>query len=738
MLATAPAVVDRVLGPVLRPVHWGGGAAIDSVSLVDLVDGASFCVSRPSGDIEGGVDGLYIAGRRALSRWVLRVDGEPLLAIDGNLDDPAAATFVGRAQRSPHRQAGLPDASGCIVVRRRVLGPGSALRDDVEIRNVGDEATYVQVEVDVGADMADALDVYHGRGRPEPVEPRLVDGALVLARRRGDHKVGCRVTASEDVQVGPGGLRWEGIVPARSSRVVSFLVAPVAGDEAVGPDAKPQPRPAAHGSESGERLERWHRGVPAIETDHEPLALALRRSAHDLGALRLMDPEFPERAVVAAGAPWFLALHGRDALLAAWMSMVVDPDLALGTLETLARFQGADVDDRTEEQPGRILHRLRVGPAGFGDGQAGPGGAISYGSVDSTPLFVMLLGELRRWGLAPEVVDRLLPHVDRALEWITTFGDRDGDGYVEYQRPTDRGERHQGWKDSHDPIRFPDGTVAKGPIALAEVQAYTYAAFRARAHFAAEADDAAGATTWGERARALQEAFNRDFWVDDCGLLAVALDGDKRAVPALTSNIGHCLWTGILDEDKAAAVAKHLVASDLFSGWGVRTLGWSMGGFDPVSLHTGAVWPHDNALCVAGLVRYGRVDEAHHIALAQLEAAALSDPAPGRLGVLCGFDRDDVRAPVRYPDACTSRAWSAAAPLAYLRALLRLDPWVPKGKLSLAPALPAPIGRLHVSRIPLLGSRVTVTVEGDHVEVDGLPPGVDLVSEPRLPRSAEL
>jgi glycogen debranching enzyme len=481
--------------------------------------------------------------------------------------------------------------------------------------------------------------------------------------------------------------------------------------------------------------------VPNIETDFHPLARALRRSAHDLGSLRLLDPEFPERAVVAAGAPWFLSLHGRDALLAAWMSMVVDPDLALGTLETLARFQGTDVDDRTEEQPGRILHRLRVGPAGFGDGRggrAGPGGAISYGSVDATPLFVMLLGELRRWGLAPEVVDRLLPHADRALEWITTFGDRDGDGYVEYLRPTDRGERHQGWKDSHDPIRFPDGTVARGPIALAEVQAYTYAAFRARAHFAVEAGDAAGAAAWGERARSLQEAFNRDFWVDDHGLVAVALDGDKRPVPALTSNIGHCLWTGILDEPKAAAVAKHLVASDLFSGWGVRTLAWSMGGYDPVSLHTGAVWPHDNALCVAGLVRYGRVDEAHHIVLAQLEAAVSGSGEDGRLGVLCGFDRDDVRAPVRYPDACSSRAWSAAAPLGYLRALLRLDPWVPKGKLSLAPALPAPIRRLHVARIPLLGSRVTVTVEGDQAEVDGLPPGIELVSEPRLPRSAEL
>jgi glycogen debranching enzyme len=700
-------------------------AVIDGVS---LVDGSSFCVSRATGDLVGDVDGLYVAGRRVLSRCVLRLDGRALVPIDRHLDDPAAATFVARA-------GGSAQGDSPVVVRRRLVGSDPCLHDDIEVRNVGDEATYVEVELEVAADMAGALDVYHGRARSEPVEPQDVDGEIVLARGRGGSRVGCRVAASENVLVGAGTLRWEAIVPARSTRTVTFVVTPLpaAGDDQA---STPAPRSArTRGSESGERLERWRRGVPDIDTDHHPLALALRRSARDLGTLRVLDPEFPERAAVAAGSPWFLAVHGRDALLAAWMSMVVDPDLALGTLETLARFQGTDVDDRTEEQPGRIPHRLPFGPDGFGDGGAGLGGTISYGAVDATPLFVMLLGELRRWGLAPEVVERLLPHADRALDWITDFGDRDGDGYVEYQRPTDRGELHQGWKDSRDPVRFPDGQVARGPIALAEVQAYVYAAFRARAHFAVEAGDAAAAAMWRDRASALQAAFNRDFWVEDRGWVAMALDGDKRPVPALTSNIGHCLWTGILDEPKAAAVAKHLVSSDLFSGWGVRTMAASMGGYDPVSLHTGAVWPHDNALCVAGLVRYGRVDEAHHIVMAQLEAAGADG---GRLAVLCGFDRDDVQGPVRFPDACTIRAWSAATPLAYLRALLRIDPWVPKGKLSLAPALPAAIRRLHVSRIPLLGSRVTVRVEGDDVDVDGLPPGIELLSDPRLPRSADL
>jgi len=483
-------------------------------------------------------------------------------------------------------------------------------------------------------------------------------------------------------------------------------------------------------SESGWRLDRWERGVPQVTSDSQGLLATLRRSAHDLGSLRVLDPDYPERAVVAAGAPWFLALHGRDALFAAYMSLILDPELALGTVETLARFQGTDLDERTEEQPGRILHRLGFGPMGFGSLAPGPGPAVSYGSVDSTPLFVMLLGELRRWGLAPEVVDRLLPHADRALDWITSFGDRDGDGYVEYRRTTDRGERHQAWKDSPQPIRFPDGRPAFGPVAPAEVQGYVYAAYRARSHFAAEAGDDEGADRWRRAAAELRAAFNRDFWVDDVGYVALALDGEKRPVGSLASNLGHCLWTGILDQDKAAVVAKHLLSDDLFSGWGVRTLAASMGGYDPIGAHTGAVWPHDNAAAVAGLVRYGFVDEAHRLLTAQVEAA---ETAGGRLGVLCGFDRDDLSTPVRFPDACATRAWSAAAPLSFLRSLLRLDPWIPQGKLWLDPVLPATIGRLRVERIPLLGGRVTVTVEGDKVEVDDLPPGIELISRPRDP-----
>ncbi|MGH2477985.1 MAG: glycogen debranching N-terminal domain-containing protein, partial [Candidatus Limnocylindrales bacterium] len=591
----------------------GGLAHLAAGAPVTLVDGASFCTSGAAGDIAEGVEGLIVAGHRLLSRCVMTVNGRPVLPIDHHVDDPSASTSVCRAHtsgadgRTAAGTAAAATATGPIVVRRRFLGEG--MRDDVEIRNPGREATYAEVAIELAADLAEAGEVRDGSVAAAPVDPALEppDGAggassrteLVLARGQGAGRVGCRIGASDGVTVTPGRLVWEAIVPARGARSFSVVVTPIVGGAELAP-RYPLGAPVER-SESAWRLDRWQRGVPEVASDHHGLLATLRRSAHDLGSLRVLDPDFPERAVVAAGAPWFLALHGRDAIFAAYMSLVLDPELALGTVETLARFQGNDVNERTEEQPGRIVHRLGFGSMGFGQGP----GAVSYGAVDTTPLFVMLLGELRRWGLAPEVVDRLLPHADRALEWITSFGDRDGDGYVEYQRSTDRGERHQTWKDSADPIRFPDGQPARGPVALAEVQGYAYAAFRARSHFAAEAGDTATAAHWRAVAAELQGGFNRDFWIDDAGWVALALDGDKRQVGSLASNIGHCLWTGILYEDKAAIVAKQLVSDDLFSGWGLRTLAASMGGYDPISPHSGAVWPHDNAACVAGLVRYG-------------------------------------------------------------------------------------------------------------------------------------
>ena len=377
-----------------------------------------------------------------------------------------------------------------------------------------------------------------------------------------------------------------------------------------------------------------------------------------------------------------------------------------GVLETLARFQGDDVDPRTEEEPGKILHEIRFGASA---GLALGGGEVYYGSIDATPLFVMLAGELVRWGTDAATIADLLPSVDAAMRWIDAFGDRDGDGYVEYERRNPHGLANQGWKDSWDGVRFAAGQLAEAPIALCEVQGYVYAAHVARADLAELAGDTEVAVRHRAAAEELRRRFNEDFWLDEQGTFALGLDRDKRPIDAVTSNPGHCLWTGIVEPERARLLADRLLEDDLFCGWGLRTLGTGMAAYNPVSYHNGSVWPHDNALCAAGLARYGFVDHAHRLIEGQLAAARRY---ANRLPELfAGFPRDELGVPGTYPASCSPQAWAAASPLLWLRALLRLEPDVPRGRVSIAPSLPPSIRRLQVT-----GVRIGETVLD--VEID--------------------
>ncbi|MDE3204153.1 MAG: amylo-alpha-1,6-glucosidase [Acidobacteriota bacterium] len=688
---------------------------------VTLVEGSAFLICSSGGEISPEFpEGLFFRDTRFLSGLNLRINGETPEPLARAVPDPYSATFVDRARP----RSGRAD-SELMIERRRYVGRG--MREDLMVRNFGEEAAYCALDIRYESDFADLFAVKEGRLPGETVgEVEHFEGALVFRQKTGNHKRSLRVSFSEAAVLDGAVARWEVIIPSRSSwTLCQQFSCSIDGSEI-------EPRwvcgqPVARATPA-ERMAAWRRSVPVIDTDHEGLRTVAARSAEDLGALRIFDPDFPERTVVAAGAPWFMTLFGRDSLITAHMALLVDPELALGTLQTLARFQGSDVRPSNEEEPGRILHEMRFGEA---SSLSLGGGTIYYGTADATPLFVMLLGELRRWGLAREAVDDLLPHADRALEWIREFGDRDGDGYVEYQRTSDRGLRNQGWKDSFDAVRFADGRLAETPIALAEVQGYTYGAYLARAFFAAEAGDAALSSELRARAADLKVAFNRDFWLEEKGWLAMGLDRDKKPIDALASNMGHCLWTGILDADKADVVAKKLTGPDMFTGWGVRTLGASMGGYNPISYHCGSVWPHDNAIIAAGLMRYGYVREAQRVIMAVVDAAMAQG---GRLPELySGVERMEQPLVVPYPTSCSPQAWAAASPLLMLRTLLRLDPWVPRGKVWLHPALPESVGRLHVGRIPLAGARVSVTVEGDHVSVDGLPADLELVDAPRHP-----
>ncbi len=642
--------------------------------------------------------------------------------------DPFSATFVARARS--HAEG---PAATLLITRSRYVGRG--MREDLAVRNVGAEPAYCLVELFIDSDFATTSEVREGRAgraeqraKPSPAESAQTQ-ILLLGYRRGGTRRGCKVELSVPFRLAGNHLTLEAIVPAGGDWSVCVQVTPVIDDVLITPRYTcGQPVERATPSE---RLARWRREVPLVETDHGALRDAVARSSEDLGLLRLFDPDHPSRAVVAAGAPWAMTLVGRDSILTSWMALLADPDLALGVLETLARFQGARSDPLTEEEPGRILHEMRFGE---GPGLTPCDGHVSYASTDATPLFVMLLGELRRWGLAREVVERLLPHADAALDWVEHFGDRDGDGYVEYQRASDRSPANQGWKSSADGICYADGRVAKAPIALCEVQAYVYGAYLARVHFAREAGDEATAARCATRAAELKTAFNRDFWLPERGWFAVGLDAEKAPIDSLTSNIGHCLWTGIVDEEHAASVAAHLASPVMSSGWGIRTLASNMGGYNPLSYHCGSVWPHDSAIVAAGLMRYGFVAEAQDLVLALLDAA---QGQGGRLPELySGIPRAELPALVSYPTSCSPQATAAAAPLLALRTLLRLDPWVPYGKVWLAPALPEAISYLRVDRIPLGGGRVTVEVSHGEAKVEGLPPGLELIREPRVPITA--
>ncbi|MFL6137277.1 MAG: glycogen debranching N-terminal domain-containing protein [Frankiaceae bacterium] len=700
----------------------GEPAAVGSAS-VTLVGGSSFCVCEQSGDVRSGSpQGVFYRDTRIVSAWRVSIDGEAIESLAVLSDEPWRATFLGRAAPRPGR-------TGSTLLLRRDRYVGRGMREDIALDNLGGEPAAVRVSVRCDADFADLFEVKESRvpDRPPPRASLLHDGIeLVRDYRAAGERCGV-VVSSEGATVTRDGLHFDAVVPSRGRWTCCVQVVPVLGDRAL-PPCFPTDQPVSE-TAPARRARAWRESVPVVQTEDAALARTLARTRVDLGALRIHDGERPDVAVVAAGAPWFMTLFGRDSLLTSYMALSIDQGLALGTLQALARLQGKEDDPASEEQPGRILHEVRFGA----DPSLALGGrSVYYGTVDATPLFVILLGELRRWGMAEEHVDQLMPHAERALEWIVDRGDRDGDLFVEHQRATGHGLVNQGWKDSLDGVTFADATVARGPIALCEVQGYAYAAYLARADFAREAGDEPARRSWADRAAELKRAFNETFWLPDKGWYALALDGRKRPVDALASNMGHCLWTGIVDEDRAPAVVERLLSPELFSGWGIRTLATTMGAYNPLSYHNGSVWPHDNALIAAGLMRYGFVEEAQRVAVAILDAA---DAFGGRLPELfCGFDRSAYGRPVPCPTSCSPQAWASATPVQLLRTLLRFDPLVPQGRAWLAPALPDRFADLTIRHVPIAGSRVSLTVKGGQITaLDGVPAGLEVLTEPRPP-----
>ena len=670
-----------------------------STDSINLVDGTTFVVSSRSGEIGDHLThGLYMLDTRVVSRWRVELDGwviEPLSYVPVG---PFSGTFVSQAENSDQ-----PDAPIALVQRRHV---GRGMREDLEIRNHG-PACSLTVRIRAAADLAGLFEVKAGRAFGGCGAAVAAPHGLRFVAPHDDAAAVGAVTVTSspppDSVDGAGGCMTWNVELGPGEAWTACLQVGVEADGAEIPPSHRCGEPVEEAVPVG-RFRRWRETTPQLTTDHDGLDRAVAQAVDDLGALRIFDPDHAERVVVAAGAPWFMALFGRDSLLAAWMALPFDQELAEGVLAELADNQGTRVDARTEEEPGRILHEVRFDRL---SAHLLGGSNIYYGTADATPLFVMLVAELARWTGVTDRIIGLMPAVDRAIDWIESYGDRDGDGFVEYVRSHPAGLEHQGWKDSWDGIRHLDGSVAVPPIALCEVQGYVYAAYRGRAALArALGEGEAVAQRYDARAADLFERFEQSYWLDDLGWYAVGLDQSKQPIRSLTSNIGHLLWSGIVPEHRAALLAGHLLSPAMFTGWGLRTLASTNAGYNPLSYHCGSVWPHDTAITVAGLSRYG-LDEA-----AQLLGAGLIDAAStsgGRLPELFGgFARDDISAPVPYPTSCSPQAWSAASPLLLLRAMLGLEPDVPNGRLSVRPRVPASIGHVHLRGVRIGGRRVVV------------------------------
>ena len=659
-------------------------------------------------DLEGNLDrgdfglGLYARDTRFLSLFRMTISGrDPVL-----LSSSAERGYMSYVDlTNPALVQGDSEVPQQTLNIRRIRAVNGRLYERVRVKNYNARPVELDLEFALGADFVDIFEVRGMADQPRPrVDPPSVDGGCVTFSAMG--RDGLRRSTVIEFFAEPDEIRVIGDVVHVSfrlrlgpyqTRLVGMTMDPVAAGEK---------RPTADFDVAVHELRRsyedWERACTQIVTDNEQFNELLDRCLRDLRALYTQTPD---GAILAAGIPWYVTVFGRDSLIAAHQILSVNPEPAREALLVLAAHQGTEVDDWRDEEPGKILHEVRQGDlARAGIVPHSP----YFGSVDSTPWFLILFAQYFRWSGDVEFARKLLPSVEAALRWIDEYGDLDRDGFVEYRTRSARGIRNQGWKDSHDSMVHVDGRLAEPPIALSEVQAYVYLAKSRLADVFLALGDESRAQLLVGQAEDLRRRFNDAFWMEDERFFAAALDADKQPLRTVMSNPGHALYCGIVDVEKAALLAKRLLAPDMFSGWGIRTMSKSAAAYNPMSYHNGSVWPHDNALVAAGLKRYGFARSTNRVATALFDAAIQADYL--RLPELfCGFTRRTPNRPVSYPVACSPQAWAAGAPFLMLQAILGISARAHENLLTVnKPHLPTWLNTVEVRNLTVGNSRISL------------------------------
>ena len=696
-----------------------------------------FMLTNAHGDIrsDGRGLGLYHSDTRVLSTYDMQLNGvHPVVLRAG----PAASYQATTQLTNPDLfadPARVVDGSEIVlrrqsvgIVRERVVAGG--LRERILITNYTTTPERSNVTIALDADFADifelrgAVRAKRGERLPNAVgddritfQYRGLDGILrrthlsvappMSVVAGGEPGADGLVTLGLDETIAPGGaltltveVWYEEEGPAEAGHV-----AVVADDDEDSLTAVPR----IDADQAIAMHRAWRQSSAAIDTSHVLAERALGRASADLRLLLNTDERTGER-YIAAGVPWFSCLFGRDSIITSIQLLSVRPQVARNTLRLLAHYQATEVDDWRDAQPGKILHELRNGElAGTGEIPHTP----YYGTVDATPLWIMLLDAYERWTADDELIEQLWPNALAALKWIDDYGDLDHDGFVEYQRLSERGLANQGWKDSWDSIRNRDGSLADGPIALVEVQGYVYAARLGIARLARLRGENELAEREEKAAARLKDNFERAFWMADAGTYALALDGRKQRVDAIASNAGHALWTGIASEQRAPSVARALTSGGMWSGWGIRTLSEETVGYNPIGYHLGTVWPHDNGICAAGFARYALSEEARKVCGALLDSTVYFREA--RLPELfCGFDRAHSPLPVPYPVACSPQAWASGSLFHMVNATLGLTPDARHHRLELVrPALPEWLSNLRLRNLRVGDALVDLAFRGE-------------------------